>query len=124
MLKSPYRKFHTYFFSECYYEDMVKVWIEYNKNCGNYAACHLKKKCSEINAFQVLRCISEQSNALKKELGISNKNFLYRHKNVSPYSRRFKTSFKSIKRNRFSENYTVVLPLKFLMLYLLILLPH
>ena len=40
------------------------------------------------------------------------KNFCTGIKLFSPYSRTFKASLKSIKKNRFSENYTVVLPLK------------
>ena len=84
MLKTPFRNFHTYFFSECYFEDMVEICSEWNENCWNYVVCRFKKTCFEKNAFKVLRCISEQSDALKKEVGIAKKKILYRHKTFSP----------------------------------------
>ena len=59
---------------------MVKIWIEWNENCWNYAACRFKKTYFEKNAFKVLRCVSEQFDALWKKLGISKKKILYRHK--------------------------------------------
>ena len=83
---------------------MVKIWSEWNENCWNYAACRFKKTCSDKNAFKVLRCVSEQSGVLKKELGITGIQIF------SSYSRRFKASFKTIKKNRFSENYSGLTP--------------
>ena len=71
----------------------------------------LKKTCSEKNAFKVLRCVSEQSDALKSS-ECQRKKFCTGIKNFPTYSIRFKASFKSIKKKPFSENYTVVLPLK------------
>ena len=56
MLKSTYQESHTYFFLEFYFEDMVKIWSEWNENCWNYAACRFKKARFEKNGFKVLRC--------------------------------------------------------------------
>ena len=47
MLKSTYRKFHSYFSSECYSKDMVKICSEWNRNCWNYAVCCFKKHVSQ-----------------------------------------------------------------------------
>ena len=68
----------------------------------------LKNLVSRKMPFKFSDVFRSSPTSLGKSSEFQRKKFCTGIKNFPPYSRRFKASFKSIKKNRFSENYTVV----------------
>ena len=117
LFKLTYRKIRWCFSSKCCLKYVVKIWKENIENYSSYGACRFEKTCFEKNAFKVpSRCVYSAGSRmrgptrLRKNAKLNRKQIFSCIKPFASYSRRFKLNFKP-KKNRFSEKFTLVLPL-------------
>ena len=110
MFKLTCRKTRTCFSSKCCLKYVVKIWKENIENCSSYGAFCFEKTCFEKNAFKVSSWVWKTPDTPQEKREIKQKFFFSCMKPFASCSRRFKLNFTP--KNRFSDKFTLILPLK------------